>query len=62
MDVDMELDSDLMTKFSNLGTTDRDVLIGEFQKLAGNNLNPTACAFFLDMNNWFVYQTVYECC
>ncbi|XP_038051913.1 protein ILRUN-like [Patiria miniata] len=52
MDVDMELDSDLMTKFSSLGTTDRDVLVGEFQKLAGNNLNPTACAFFLDMNNW----------
>ncbi|XP_022083571.1 uncharacterized protein C6orf106 homolog isoform X1 [Acanthaster planci] len=52
MDVDMELDTDLMAKFSSLGTTDRDVLIGEFQKLAGNNLNPTACAFFLDMNNW----------
>ncbi|XP_033646132.1 protein ILRUN-like [Asterias rubens] len=52
MDVDMDLDSEFMTKFSSLGTTDRDVLVGEFQKLAGNNLNPTACAFFLDMNNW----------
>ena len=52
MDVDMELDQDLMQRFSSMGTTDKDVLIREFQKLAGNNLNPSACAFFLDMNNW----------
>lgn len=51
-DTEMELDGDFMQKFSSLGTTDRDVLITEFQRLAGNNVNPTACAFFLDMNNW----------
>lgn len=34
-------------------TTDKDVLIGEFQRLLGpNQLGPEACAFFLDMNNW----------
>ncbi len=48
----MELDQDFMQRFSSMGTTDKDVLIREFQKLAGNNLNPSACAFFLDMNNW----------
>jgi hypothetical protein len=29
------------------------VLIAEFQKLLGNQLNPTGCEFFLDMNNWW---------
>lgn len=51
-DVEMELDGDFMQKFSCLGTTDKDVLISEFQRLAGTGVNPTACAFFLDMNNW----------
>lgn len=50
--MDVDLDQDLMSKFSSMGTTDRDVLINEFQKLLGNNLNPATCAFFLDMNNW----------
>ncbi|XP_072171711.1 protein ILRUN-like [Diadema setosum] len=50
--MDVDLDQDLMSKFSSMGTTDRDVLINEFQKLSGNNINPATCAFFLDMNNW----------
>ena len=52
MDVDCELDGDLLTKFSCLGTTDHDVLISELQKLLDFQLNPTGCAFFLDMTNW----------
>lgn len=52
MDVDCELDSDLLTKFSCLGTTDRDVLINELQRLLDFQLNPSGCAFFLDMTNW----------
>ncbi|ESO86948.1 hypothetical protein LOTGIDRAFT_128067 [Lottia gigantea] len=55
MDVDNELndlDGKLLQQFSSMGTTDRDVLIAEFQKLLGNQLNPSSCAFFLDMNNW----------
>ena len=49
MDVDCELDSDLLTKFSCPGTTDRDVLINELQRLLDFQLNPSGCAFFLDM-------------
>ncbi|KAK6189982.1 hypothetical protein SNE40_001938 [Patella caerulea] len=52
MDVDNDLDGKLLQQFSSMGTTDRDVLIAEFQKLLGNQLNPNSCAFFLDMNNW----------
>ncbi|XP_043572863.1 protein ILRUN isoform X2 [Chiloscyllium plagiosum] len=52
MDVDMDLDQDLMQKFSCMGTTDKDVLISEFQRLLGFQLNPAGCAFFLDMTNW----------
>ncbi|XP_033095585.1 protein ILRUN-like [Anneissia japonica] len=57
MDVDMELDQDFMNKFSSLGTTDKDVLISEFQRLSGNT-NPNACAFFLDMNNWNLQEAL----
>ncbi|CAG11834.1 unnamed protein product [Tetraodon nigroviridis] len=49
---DMDVDAELMQKFRCMGTTDKDVLISEFQKLLGFQLNPAGCAFFLDMTNW----------
>lgn len=49
---DMDMDTDLMQRFSRMGTTDKDVLISEFQRLLGYQLNPAGCAFFLDMTNW----------
>eukprot|EP00914_Ancora_sagittata_P003496 GHVO01007335.1.p1 GENE.GHVO01007335.1~~GHVO01007335.1.p1 ORF type:complete len:298 (+),score=18.35 GHVO01007335.1:93-986(+) len=53
MDVDNDIDSQLLQQFSSMGTTDREVLISQFQNLlAPNQLNAAACAFFLDMNNW----------
>ncbi|XP_070555383.1 protein ILRUN-like [Ptychodera flava] len=52
MEVDSDLDQELVQQFSSMGTTDKEVLISEFQKLLGNQLNPAGCAFFLDMNNW----------
>ena len=54
MDVDNDLDGKLLQQFSAMGTTDREVLIAEFQKFLGNTVNPDSCAFFLDMNNWWV--------
>jgi len=50
--VDMDIDQCLVGKFSSLGTTDKDVLIGEFRKLLGFQLNAAGCEFFLDMTNW----------
>ncbi|KAM4795814.1 protein ILRUN isoform 1-T2 [Rhinophrynus dorsalis] len=50
--MDIDLDPELLQKFSCLGTTDKDVLISEFQRLLGFQLNPAGCAFFLDMTNW----------
>jgi len=38
-----------------MATTDREVLIAEFQRLLGNKLSDAGCAFFLDMNNWQVF-------
>lgn len=54
MDVDSDVDGNLLQQLASLGTTDKEVLIAEFQKLLGNQLNPAGCAFFLDMNNWSV--------
>ncbi|CAG7816807.1 unnamed protein product [Allacma fusca] len=42
----------LVQQFSCLGTTDKDVLVAQLQKLIGPQLNATAAQFFLDMNNW----------
>lgn len=54
MDVDNDIDGKLLQQFSSMGTTDREVLISDFQKLLGpNQLTPAGCAFFLDMNNWY---------
>lgn len=58
MDVDCDLDGDLLTKFSCLGTTDHDVLINELQRLLDFQLNPSGCAFFLDMTNWNLQAAV----
>jgi hypothetical protein len=52
MDVDGDFDSQLLQQFSSMATTDREVLIAEFQRLLGNQLSDAGCAFFLDMNNW----------
>ncbi|CAB1433073.1 unnamed protein product [Pleuronectes platessa] len=52
MELDLDLDQELMQKFSCMGTTDKDILIAEFQRLLGFQLNPAGCAFFLDMTNW----------
>lgn len=54
MDVDNDIDAQLMQQFLSMGTQDREVLVAEFQRLLGNQLNPEACTFFLDMNNWLV--------
>ncbi|KAF7253259.1 Protein ILRUN [Varanus komodoensis] len=59
--MDVDLDAELMQKFSCLGTTDKDVLIGEFQRLLGFQLSPAGCAFFLDMTNWYYAAGVEDC-
>lgn len=54
MNVD-EFDQNLLQQFSCLGTTDKDDLVKQLQRvLAGSQLNETSAAFFLDMNNWYV--------
>ncbi|RUS70523.1 hypothetical protein EGW08_021711 [Elysia chlorotica] len=58
VDVDNEFDGELLNQFRTLGTTDRDVLIAEFQAVLGNTLNPESCAFFLDMNDWNLQNAV----
>ena len=52
MDVDTEIDQDLLSRFNALGTTDRDVLITELQRLLNFQLSQAGCVFFLDMTNW----------
>lgn len=53
MDLDNDLDQHLLHQFSCLGTTDKDDLVKQLQKLlAGSHLNEATATFFLDMNNW----------
>ena len=53
MDVDNELDGTLLHQFSAMGTNDKEVLVAEFHKLLGNQLNQSGCEFFLEMNKWY---------
>lgn len=48
----IDVEQSLLQQFSCMGTTDRDELIKQLQKLLGSNLNYSTAAFFLDMNNW----------
>ena len=54
-----DLEQDLLTRFSCMGTNDREVLINELQNLVGVHLSREACAFFLEMSNWCVYVHAY---
>lgn len=59
MDVDNDLvDQHLLQQFSCMGTTDKEELVRQMQKLAGDNMNATTASFFLDMNNWNLQAAV----
>lgn len=61
MDSDAEMDTieaNLLNKFRSMGTTDKDVLISQFQDLLGVQLNPAGCAFFLDMTGWNLQSAI----
>jgi len=52
METEDDMEVGLVQQFSCLGTTDKEVLIAQLQKLVGPQLNNSAAQFFLDMNNW----------
>ncbi|RZC40084.1 C6orf106 -like protein, partial [Asbolus verrucosus] len=54
----MEIEQSLLQQFSCLGTTDREELVQQLQKLLGSSLNYSTAAFFLDMNNWNLQAAV----
>ncbi|EHB13830.1 hypothetical protein GW7_12569 [Heterocephalus glaber] len=60
-DMDMDLDPELMQKFSCLGTTNKDVHISEFQRMLGFQLNPDDCTFFLDVTSWNLQAAIGAC-
>lgn len=47
-----DIEQSLLQQFSCMGTTDRDELVKQLQKLLGPQLNYSTATFFLDMNNW----------
>lgn len=49
-----DIEQSLLQQFSCLGTTDKEELVRQLQKLIGSQLNETTASFFLDMNNWLV--------
>lgn len=56
--MDNEIDSLLLRQFSSMATQDRDVLIAEFRRLLGSQLNELACSFYLEMNNWNLQDAI----
>lgn len=48
----IDIEQSLLQQFSCLGTTDKDELVQQLQKLLGSQLNYSTATFFLDMNNW----------
>lgn len=52
------VDGTFLRNFGSMGTTDKDVLISQFQSLLGFQLNPAGCAFFLDMANWNLQSAI----
>ncbi len=50
----LDLDQDFLTKFSCMGTQDKDVLIAELQSIL--ELSRADCLFFLEMSNWYAYN------
>ncbi|XP_030751774.1 protein ILRUN [Sitophilus oryzae] len=50
----LDIEQSLLQQFSCMGTTDKDELVSQLQKLLGSpsHLNNSTAAFFLDMNNW----------
>lgn len=48
----IDIEQSLLQQFSCMGTTDREELIKELQKVLGCNVTYAAASFFLDMNNW----------
>jgi len=55
---DVDIDSLLLQQFRSMATQDRDVLVAEFQRLLGNQVNDASCAFYLDMNNWNLQDAI----
>lgn len=47
-----DIEQSLLQQFSCLGTTDKEDLVRQLQKLIGSQLNENTASFFLDMNNW----------
>ena len=56
MDVDNDIEGQLLQQFSCMGTQDKEVLIAQFQHFLGNQITEENCAFYLDMNNWYVIK------
>jgi hypothetical protein len=48
----MDIEQSLLQQFSCMGTTDKEELVQQLQKLIGSSLNYSTAVFFLDMNNW----------
>lgn len=48
----VDIEQSLLQQFSCMGTTDKEELVQQLQKLLGNQLNYSTASFFLDMNNW----------
>ncbi|KAL1491588.1 hypothetical protein ABEB36_012163 [Hypothenemus hampei] len=56
----LDIEQSLLQQFSCMGTTDKDELVQQLQKLLGSpsHLNYNTAAFFLDMNNWNLQAAV----
>ncbi|CAG9818298.1 unnamed protein product [Phaedon cochleariae] len=54
----IDIEQSFLQQFSCMGTTDKDELVRQLQKLLGSHLNYSTATFFLDMNNWNLQAAV----
>ncbi len=50
--MDVDIDQDLVTMFSCMGTTDKEILVSDLQTIVGSQMSREGCVFFLEMTNW----------
>lgn len=54
----IDIEQSFLQQFSCMGTTDKEELVQQLQKLLGSQLNYSTAVFFLDMNNWNLQAAV----
>ncbi len=51
-DGSQDVESELLSRLTTLGTRDKEELLEQFRNIVGNQMSPACCNFYLEMGNW----------